>query len=410
MSTLLIHMWSNYVAKQSHPSRGICLDHIWSKSAVWQSPLTRDVCLDHIWSKFAVRQSPPMRGTFWTTFGQSLLHDKVLQWGAQFGPHLVKVRCVTKSWTTFGWSLLYGKVLQQGAYVWTTFGWSPQWDKVLKQRAHFGPHLVKARCVTKSSNKGHNSGHIWSKSAAWQSPLMRGTIWATFGQSLLCDKVLWWGAQFGPHLVEVRSETKSSDEGHHCFATFGHRPLRDNFVWWPIIGIVLWPHLTKVSCVCDTSSDKRHCFPFYARFGQRQLIDMQLSSVIVHFFLNAYSMSVPANTTYMASFPKSPNIMGAPNQVIKFDNFLDRLIGGIKANTISAIGTINPGLLCTQYLYAPQIHFNLAGNLMAFIGNLSNKMGKFSLIKIDVPSICLFPYIKDKATMEDSLTPWRCLA
>jgi hypothetical protein len=34
---------------------------------------------DHIWSKSAVRQSPPMRGTFWTTFGQSLLHDKVLQ-------------------------------------------------------------------------------------------------------------------------------------------------------------------------------------------------------------------------------------------------------------------------------------------------------------------------------------------
>jgi hypothetical protein len=26
---------------------------------------------DHIWSKSAVRQSPPMRGTFWTTFGQS---------------------------------------------------------------------------------------------------------------------------------------------------------------------------------------------------------------------------------------------------------------------------------------------------------------------------------------------------
>ena len=30
-------------------------------------------------------------------------------------------------------------------------------------------------------------------------------------------------------------------------------------------------------------------------------------------------------------------------------------------------------------------------------------MGKFSLIKIDVTSIRLFPYIKDKATMDDSL-------
>jgi hypothetical protein len=106
---------------------------------------------------------------------------------------------------------------------------------------------------------------------------------------------------------------------------------------------------------------------------------------------------------YTASFPKRPIIMGAPDQVFKFDNFLDCLIGGIKANTISAIGTINPGSLCAQYLYAPQIHFNLAGKPIAFIGNLSNKMGKFSLIKIDVASIHLFPYIKDKGTMVDSL-------
>ncbi len=79
------------------------------------------------------------------------------------------------------------------------------------------------------------------------------------------------------------------------------------------------------------------------------------------------------------------------------------MIGGIKANTISAIGIINPGSLCTQYLYAPQIHFNLAGEPIAFIGNSSNKMGEFSLIKIDITSIHLFPYIKDKAIMDVSL-------
>jgi hypothetical protein len=95
--------------------------------------------------------------------------------------------------------------------------------------------------------------------------------------------------------------------------------------------------------------------------------------------------------------------MGAPDQVFQFNNFLEHLIGGIKANAISAIGTINPGSLCTQYLYAPKIHFNLAGKPIAFIGNLSNKMGKFSLIKTEVTSIRLFPYIKDKATMDVSL-------
>jgi hypothetical protein len=114
-------------------------------------------------------------------------------------------------------------------------------------------------------------------------------------------------------------------------------------------------------------------------------------------------MSVTANTNYMASFPKRPDITGAPDQVFKFNNFLNCLIGGIKANTISAIGTINPGSLCTQFLYATQIHFNLAGNPIVFIGNSSKKMGEFSLIKIDVTSICLFPYIKDKATMDANL-------
>jgi hypothetical protein len=143
-------------------------------------------------------------------------------------------------------------------------------------------------------------------------------------------------------------------------------------------------------------------FPFYAKFGQRQLIDMHLSLVIFQ-FLNAYSMSITANTTYMATLPKRPNITGAPDQVFQFNNFLERLVGGIKANTISAIGTINPGSLCTKYFNAPQIHVNLAGKSIAFIENSSNKMGEFSLIKMDVTSICLFPYIKDKVTMDVSL-------
>jgi hypothetical protein len=84
---------------------------------------------------------------------------------------------------------------------------------------------------------------------------------------------------------------------------------------------------------------------------------------------------------------------------------LDRLIAGIKDNTIAAIETINPGSLCIQqYLYAPQIHYNLSGKPIAFIGNSSNKEGEFSLIKIDVTSICLFPYVKDEATKDTTLT------
>jgi hypothetical protein len=138
------------------------------------------------------------------------------------------------------------------------------------------------------------------------------------------------------------------------------------------MGIILWPHLAKVRCV--TRPPMRSNFSVYAKFGQCQLLDMQLSSVIVHFF-NAYSMSITANPNYTASFPKRPDITGAPDQVFKFNNLLDCLIGGIKANTIPAIRTINPGSLCFQFLYVPQIHFNLAGNPIAFIENVSNKMG-----------------------------------
>jgi hypothetical protein len=70
-------------------------------------------------------------------------------------------------------------------------------------------------------------------------------------------------------------------------------------------------------------------------------------------------MSTSIATTYMGSIPKRPNIMGNPNHVFKFDNFLDCLIGRFRGNTIAAIGTINPGSPCIEYPYAPQIHYDL---------------------------------------------------
>jgi hypothetical protein len=69
-------------------------------------------------------------------------------------------------------------------------------------------------------------------------------------------------------------------------------------------------------------------------------------------------MNIPTGTTYVTSFPKRNDITGAPDQVFKFDQFLDYLTGGIRANMIAAIGTINPGSLCIQYLFTPQIHYN----------------------------------------------------
>jgi hypothetical protein len=123
----------------------------------------------------------------------------------------------------------------------------------------------------------------------------------------------------------------------------------------------------------------------------------------VHLSITA-SMNVSPTLTYTGSIPKRLDITGAPDQVFKFKNFLDCLIFGIRGNTVAAIRTINLGLLCIEYLFAPQTHYNLFGKPIKFIGNLSNKEGEFSLIKINVASIHLFPFIKDKATMDSALT------
>ena len=101
-------------------------------------------------------------------------------------------------------------------------------------------------------------------------------------------------------------------------------------------------------------------------------------------------MSVDTASYYMDLYPQHPDITGEPDQVFKFDNFLEYLLGGIKANTISAIGTHNAGSMCIQYLYALQVHYDLSGTPLAIIGNSSNKKGEFSLIKIDMASFHLF--------------------
>jgi hypothetical protein len=57
-------------------------------------------------------------------------------------------------------------------------------------------------------------------------------------------------------------------------------------------------------------------------------------------------MSASPAPTYMGLTPRRPDITDAPNQVFMFNNLLDLMIGGIRGNTIAAIGTINPESLC----------------------------------------------------------------
>jgi hypothetical protein len=48
-------------------------------------------------------------------------------------------------------------------------------------------------------------------------------------------------------------------------------------------------------------------------------------------------------TKYTALLPKRPNIVGSPDQVYHFNNFLTALIKGIDNGIIAAIGTVDSG-------------------------------------------------------------------
>jgi hypothetical protein len=72
----------------------------------------------------------------------------------------------------------------------------------------------------------------------------------------------------------------------------------------------------------------------------------------------------------------------------------------IQTNTIPALGTVTPGSTTLQFLFNPMIHHDLTGNLTTMIGNCSNKKGEFSLVKVNIASFHLFPYLGPKRTFE----------
>ena len=79
---------------------------------------------------------------------------------------------------------------------------------------------------------------------------------------------------------------------------------------------------------------------------------------------------------YTNLFPKWGDITGSNDQAFgKGKDVLSQLVGGIRANTIVAIGTLAPGTSIVQYLFAPKILHNLGGAPKSIVGNASNKMG-----------------------------------
>ena len=103
--------------------------------------------------------------------------------------------------------------------------------------------------------------------------------------------------------------------------------------------------------------------------------------------------------------PKHPEVTETPDQVFLFaKDFGTMVLKLIQTKTIAALGTVTPGSTTLQYLFNPMIHHDLTGNPTPIIGNSSNKQGEFSLMKIDITSFCLFPYLGPKHTF-DTLLP-----
>ena len=107
--------------------------------------------------------------------------------------------------------------------------------------------------------------------------------------------------------------------------------------------------------------------------------------------------------TFTSSLPCRPDITGSPEQVFLYDNFRSAFISGIESGTIAAIGTIDLGSSCLQYLFNLKVHRKLDGTISAIISNSSNTVGEFSLRKVEMASFRLFPVIDLRSNFPASL-------
>ena len=83
------------------------------------------------------------------------------------------------------------------------------------------------------------------------------------------------------------------------------------------------------------------------------------------------------------SIPQTGDISVSKDQAFgKGEDMLSHLVGGIRANTIAAIGTLAPGTSTVQYLFAPKIHHGLGGAPKSIVGNASNKLGEVSCVTV----------------------------
>jgi hypothetical protein len=110
-------------------------------------------------------------------------------------------------------------------------------------------------------------------------------------------------------------------------------------------------------------------------------------------------------THYTKLYPKRGDLTGSSDQAynLLFAKYFDHILGGIGAGTIIALGTVAPGCYNLSYIYAPQVHTNLSGNFLGFVGNASNRIGGFSCVHIHKDSFGFFQIIDSKANLDKAM-------
>jgi hypothetical protein len=111
-------------------------------------------------------------------------------------------------------------------------------------------------------------------------------------------------------------------------------------------------------------------------------------------------------THYTKLYPKQGGLTGSPDQAYDLlpEKYFNHIYGGIGAGTITALGTVAPGSYNFSYIYAPQVHTDLSGNFISFIGNASNKIGEFSCAHIQKDAFGLFQVGDSNVNVEEAMT------
>ncbi len=110
-------------------------------------------------------------------------------------------------------------------------------------------------------------------------------------------------------------------------------------------------------------------------------------------------------THYTKLYPKRGNLTGSPDQAYNLlpAKYFDHILGGIGAGTIAALGTVAPSSYNLSYIYTPQVHTDLGGNFIGFVGNASNKIGEFSCVHIHKDAFGLFQIIDYNVNVEEAM-------